>query len=169
MTKRIHNPKIVKERLKQLRKEKGLTQKEVAQRINFSVSTIKQYENGYRIPDEANLKILSDFYKVYPQYILGETNYQNYWDKYNSEHQEELQDYKDSSPIIDAIYTLAEKELHLDTSDPYEVRKLDEYIKLYPDFLKEYEENPHALPMFEKFNERTEEALREIIDSYDVY
>ena len=61
MTKRIHNPEIVKERLKQLRKEKGLTQKEVAQRINFSVSTIKQYENGYRIPDEANLKILSDF------------------------------------------------------------------------------------------------------------
>lgn len=53
----------------------------------------------YRIPDEANLKILSDFYKVYPQYILGETDYQNYWDKYNSEHQEELQDYKAHSPI----------------------------------------------------------------------
>ena len=49
------------------------------------------------------------------------------------------------------------------------MRKLDEYIKLYPDFLKEYEENPHALPMFEKFKERSETVLQEIIDSYDVY
>ena len=169
MTKRIHNPEIVKERLKQLRKDKGLTQKEVAQRINFSVSTIKQYENGYRIPDEANLKILSDFYKVYPQYILGETDYRNSWDKDWKEHPEKLQAIIDGLPICKAVYTLAEKELHLDISDLYEVRKLDEYIKLYPDFLKEYEENPHALPMFEKFKERSETVLQEIIDSYDVY
>ena len=71
MAKRSHDPDIVKTRLKELRKEKGLTQLEVATAIHFSVSTIKQYENGYRVPDSINLHTLAKFYGVQENYILG--------------------------------------------------------------------------------------------------
>lgn len=77
ITKRLHDPIVVMNRLKALRHEKGLTQKQVAEAIHFSVSTIKQYESGNRIPDEDNLNTLASFYKVYPKYILGETNFKN--------------------------------------------------------------------------------------------
>ena len=83
MTQRKYNPIIVKNRLKELRNEKGMTQKEVAEAIHFSVSTIKQYENGYRIPDNENLQILSAFYNVNPKYILGEIDFKNQFDKWN--------------------------------------------------------------------------------------
>ena len=66
------NP-IVGERLKELRNNAGLTQKQVGEAIHLSVSTIKHYEGGYRIPDKDNLNILASFYKVYPSYILGTT------------------------------------------------------------------------------------------------
>ena len=64
---------IVGERLKELRENIGLTQKQVAEAVCLSVSTIKHYECGYRIPDEDNLNALASFYKVYPSYILGTT------------------------------------------------------------------------------------------------
>ena len=68
---------MVKRRLKELRHEAGLTQKQVADAIHFSVSTIKQYESGNRIPDEDNLNVLASFYQVYPRYILGITDFKN--------------------------------------------------------------------------------------------
>ena len=82
MAKRTNDPEIVKTRLKELRKEKGLTQLELSNAIHFSVSTIKQYENGYRIPDKANLDILANFYGVPARYILGEIDWRTIWEKY---------------------------------------------------------------------------------------
>lgn len=82
MAKRTNDPNVVKARLKALRKEKGLTQLELSNAIHFSVSTIKQYENGYRIPDKANLDILADFYGVPARYILGEIDWRTFWEKY---------------------------------------------------------------------------------------
>ena len=84
MAKRTNDPNVVKARLKALRKEKGLTQLELANAIHFSVSTIKQYENGYRIPDKANLDILADFYGVPARYILGEIDWRTILEKYQS-------------------------------------------------------------------------------------
>lgn len=83
MAKRTNDPNVVKARLKALRKENGLTQLELANAIHFSVSTIKQYENGYRIPDKANLDVLADFYGVPARYILGEIDWRTLWEKYH--------------------------------------------------------------------------------------
>lgn len=44
--------------LQKIRKEKGLTQEELAERVNKSVTWIGYIENGYRIP---NLRLL---YKI---------------------------------------------------------------------------------------------------------
>lgn len=58
-------------RIKQLRKENGLTLKGLSRKVGIPASTISQYENERRkIPDSA-LKTLSDFFEVSENYILG--------------------------------------------------------------------------------------------------
>ena len=69
--KRLADPAIVSSRLKELRKEKGLTQIAVSSLTGINLVTLKRYETGARIPDSVNIYILSDFYKVDVGYILG--------------------------------------------------------------------------------------------------
>ncbi|MBW9308879.1 helix-turn-helix domain-containing protein [Lactobacillus delbrueckii] len=58
-------------RIKQLRKENGLTLKELSREVGIPASTISQYENEKRkIPGSAS-KTLSAFFKVPENYILG--------------------------------------------------------------------------------------------------
>lgn len=58
-------------RLKELRKEKKLTQKELADKINVSKITVLRWENGERQikPDKAQQ--LADFFGVSVGYLLG--------------------------------------------------------------------------------------------------
>ncbi|MCL2610606.1 MAG: helix-turn-helix transcriptional regulator [Defluviitaleaceae bacterium] len=60
-----------KERLKELREEKGLNQTEVAKAVNLTQTTISGYEIGYREPDFQTLKKLCDFFEVSAGYLLG--------------------------------------------------------------------------------------------------
>ncbi len=60
-------------RLKNLRKEKGLTQQELASSTNIARSSLSSYENGERIPDDINLKKLCNFFNVSTDYLLGYT------------------------------------------------------------------------------------------------
>lgn len=58
-------------KITQLRKEKGLTQKSVAARLNVSQALLSHYENGIR---ECSLDFLcrvSEFYGVSTDYLLG--------------------------------------------------------------------------------------------------
>lgn len=50
----------ISEQIKTLRKKKGLTQEELANRINISRSVIAKYEAGFATPTEENLKLLSE-------------------------------------------------------------------------------------------------------------
>lgn len=58
-------------RIKQLRKEKGLTLKELSLNVGIPTSTISQYENERRKIAGDALKTLSSFFKVPEDYILG--------------------------------------------------------------------------------------------------
>ncbi len=53
-----------KDILKDLRKEKGLTQEQLAKEINFSLSIINKWENGKKLPNYNALRILADFFVV---------------------------------------------------------------------------------------------------------
>lgn len=60
--------------IKQLRLAAGMTQRELAQRINVGNTTLSQYENGARVPsDEVKLKIAMVF-GVSVDYLLGATD-----------------------------------------------------------------------------------------------
>jgi transcriptional regulator with XRE-family HTH domain len=59
------------EKLKQLRKEKGKTLKEVAQKIGISLSAYSNYEQGIREPSYEILKKICAYYEVTADYLLG--------------------------------------------------------------------------------------------------
>lgn len=61
--------------LSELRKEKGLLQKEVANYLNVTVATISNYEKGVHAPDLTTLSKLADFFDVSTDYLLQRTDY----------------------------------------------------------------------------------------------
>ena len=65
---------MLNERLKELRKEKGLTQKQVADALGISDKGYGYYELGQREPNIAMLKALCDFYDVSADYLIGRTD-----------------------------------------------------------------------------------------------
>ncbi|MCM1440323.1 MAG: helix-turn-helix transcriptional regulator [Roseburia sp.] len=58
-------------RLKELRKERGITQKQLAEQINTTDDSIFSWENGRSQPDIENIKKLCKFFSVSADYLLG--------------------------------------------------------------------------------------------------
>lgn len=64
------NQKKIGEFLKELRKEKNLTQEQVAERLLVSGRTVSRWENGNNMPDLSVIVELADFYDVDIREIL---------------------------------------------------------------------------------------------------
>ena len=60
--------------LKELRKEKGLSQIAVQKQTGIEQALISKYENGERVPPTETLMQLADFYGVSMDYIMGRTD-----------------------------------------------------------------------------------------------
>ena len=58
-------------RLQELRKEKKVPQKDLAERLGISVRAYHYYEEGKRYPDFQGLLTLADFYGVSLDYLVG--------------------------------------------------------------------------------------------------
>jgi transcriptional regulator with XRE-family HTH domain len=63
------------DRLKELRKARGLSQKALAQSVGMSDTGIQNYELETRTPNADVVIKLSDFFGVSADYLLGRTNY----------------------------------------------------------------------------------------------
>lgn len=61
----------LKEKLVALRKEKGLTQSAVAEKLDVSRQAISRWESGVALPSTDNLKSLSALYGVPVDYLLN--------------------------------------------------------------------------------------------------
>lgn len=59
------------ERLKKLRKQRGLTQQDIADYLHVSTSSVGMWENGRRDPDTGVLLDIADFFGVTVDYLLG--------------------------------------------------------------------------------------------------
>jgi transcriptional regulator with XRE-family HTH domain len=66
--------KMFQKRLKELRKEKKLSQEELGEVINVSGRTISYFEAGERTPSPEILSKLADIFKVSVDYLLGRTS-----------------------------------------------------------------------------------------------
>lgn len=63
------------ERLKQMRLEKKLSQKEVATALGISAAVISNYESSGRTPSVENLLALARLYQCSTDYLLGFEKY----------------------------------------------------------------------------------------------
>lgn len=65
---------MLSERLKILRQEKNVLQKDIANYLNISASAYGFYEQGKRTPDANIIKKLADYFNVSVDYLIGKTN-----------------------------------------------------------------------------------------------
>ena len=60
------------EKLVRLRKEKGLSQLQLAEEINVSRQAISRWEVGLAVPSREKLRALSELYNVSVDYLLSD-------------------------------------------------------------------------------------------------
>ena len=90
------------DRIKQLRKQKGLTQKEMAEAVGVGVSTVAMWESGKRTPSFKLLNDLSDLFDTSIDYILG-TSDDDRSPKLNDAQVEQLGTWEIQSELIDIL------------------------------------------------------------------
>lgn len=61
--------------LTELRQDKQLTQRQLADILHVSVGTISNYENGVHLPDVDKLTELADVFDTTTDYLLGRTQH----------------------------------------------------------------------------------------------
>lgn len=61
----------IKDKIKELRKEKGLTQKQLAELMNKSVTGFASWEQGLSEPSVNDLRQLCKIFGVSADYLLG--------------------------------------------------------------------------------------------------
>ena len=119
---------MISERLKSLREDKDLSQKELAKALGVSPSTIGMYESGKRTPDSEMLTRICDFFNITVDYLLGRTNTKNSLDS--------LFHGTESKKFSEAVETIA---AHLDEKSkdisPKKMKLIKNYIDaLFDDF-----------------------------------
>ena len=62
------------ERLKLLRKERGLKQREMAEQLGLALSSYQCYEYAKRFPDFHGLIAIADFFDVSLDYLVGRSD-----------------------------------------------------------------------------------------------
>ncbi len=61
-------------RLKELRKERGISQLKLAMDLNMAQNTISRYENEQREADYETLVLFGEYFNVSVDYLLGRTD-----------------------------------------------------------------------------------------------
>lgn len=61
-------------RLKELRKQKNISQLKLAMDLNMNQNSISRYENGERQADYKTLILIADYFNVSIDYLLGRTD-----------------------------------------------------------------------------------------------
>ena len=75
---------MLPEMIAELRKDKGLLQKELAQLLGVSIGTVSNYETGVHNPEIETLTKLADYFNVSVDYMLGRIKFRAGLDILNS-------------------------------------------------------------------------------------
>lgn len=68
----VENARSLPAKLTSLRKQKRITQMELAEKLNVSRQAISRWEVGAAVPSTDNLKVLSELYGVSVDYLLND-------------------------------------------------------------------------------------------------
>ena len=80
-------------KLASLRKQNGLTQLELAEKLNVSRQAISRWEVGTAVPSTDNLRVLSNLYGVSVDYLLNDNADDSYKNSENLEQEPEEQEW----------------------------------------------------------------------------
>ena len=89
---------------KELRKKYGYSQREVAEKLNLSKSTIGMYETGQRTPDFKTEELIADFFNVDIDMLRGRKSTTTMiLDKHEKFVIEAYRDQPDMQPAVDKL------------------------------------------------------------------
>lgn len=94
--------KIFGERLKKLRSNRHMTQDELGEIFNppLAQSTIGTYERGVRQPSLENLIVISNYFNVSIDYLLGITDEERTVTTFKEENPQELREFLNQNNIL---------------------------------------------------------------------
>lgn len=133
MAKRQYDASIVANRLKQLRKEKGITQSDLASGADISLTSVKQYETGKRIPEKFILSKIANYFNVIDDWIIGESEYKTIFEKIDAELGEEgLSELREQVQVL----TWLEKnfDFHTERYSAEQLQRLDAEVRAFIQF-----------------------------------
>lgn len=122
---------MIGSRLIYLRKQKGLTQEELAQKLGLPRTTYAGYENESREPDFKTLVKLADYFNTSLDFIFGRTDNQRPISELSSKEYEVFLE-MEKHPLFQEMF----RDL---ATDPEQ--KVKKFIKLWHFFKSESEEN----------------------------
>lgn len=77
-------------KIAQRRKELGITQGELAEKLSLSPQAVSRWENGWNLPDIENISLIADALKISPSVLIGEDRHSYEWELreqlYSEEH-----------------------------------------------------------------------------------
>lgn len=115
---------LLHERLKELREESGLSQKELADNIRVARTTIASYETGKSSLSIDILIRYADFFNTTTDYIVGRTDLKDY--KITSDGEIEFVHHKDTEiDINDVAIDLIKKALNKIIEDEEQIKEQD--------------------------------------------
>lgn len=120
-------------KLRKLREDKNILQRDLANYLHISTSTIGMYEQGRRDPDNLTLKLIANYFDVSTDYLLDNED-----NKYKNELQNIKDDIKKQYFIDDIIrqYFIDNKLINNDEILTKEkIDKLNEFIKVNKKFI----------------------------------
>ncbi len=118
-----------KDRLKYLRKEKNLYQKDLAKIIGVSDGAVGMYEIGKRMPDKEILLVIANYFNVSFDYLLGRSKERQMAEEIIKDLAEKPEIINLSREIVsrDNLYQLLQKSLKM---NPKELNKLIKIIEI---------------------------------------
>lgn len=97
------------EKLKNLRKQRGITQEQLAKELGIGTSTVGMYESNIRKPSYKVLKKISNYFNVSVDYLVNEAELKNAFNlDFYIEHMQELS-LEDRKKVIEFIEFLKDK------------------------------------------------------------
>lgn len=101
-----------KERLKELRKSRGISQAVLADRLGMSKSTIGMYETGAITPSIEALNAIADHFNVSISYLMGEEDISMYYlDPETAQMAQELFDRPEMKVLFDASRNASKEDI----------------------------------------------------------
>ena len=99
---------LIGDRLAELREEKGLKQRELADKLHLSKSTISTYERDKHCPEYKILIRIANYFDVTTDYILGNSN-KRQSDKLLDKKLLDICSYREILEIIDSLSPASQK------------------------------------------------------------